>query len=112
MYYTAKQVQKILGITSIQYSNLINRKHLVCSFPAGDGPKGVSHKYSKEDMIRNMILIELMFCGINRTESSEIAHELGKNMDRDIKVKLNPIIHLVINGRRLCERLKNYDEQN
>lgn len=79
MGYTAKEVIKMLGITKSKYASLLHTNTIICSFPAK--VRGASNRYSEDDVQKNMVLIELIKCGLSQKKAHALAKDADLNSD-------------------------------
>lgn len=100
------QARELLGINKTTYAGLLQRNFLVCTYPSRTS--GVSNKYGKTDMYRNMLFVDLVKGGLKQN----VAFSMAKEMD----VKLNTIIWEAgnffafrIDMKAIRQKVKEYD---
>lgn len=93
MFYTAKDLIKVLGISKSMYASLINNNNIVCSHPAT--VRGTAHKYSKEDVQRNVVLLELINCGLPHKKAYRIANKVDTTREKSL-IKLGTTSELSV----------------
>ncbi len=107
MWYKPAQLRKILGITKSFHTSLLTRNILICSNPSRI--RGTGNKYTREDVLKNLVLVELFQCGLRQKN----AHALINKVDLEQKmfiVNFGEIATLTINLEILSTYLQNYDE--
>lgn len=71
MKHTANELRSIMQLNKTTYAGLLGRGMLFCDHPSSK--RGVSSKYTKSNVLKNLLLAELIGCGLGQKVAYDLA---------------------------------------
>jgi len=106
--YSARQLRDILHISHSTYIGYIGANRLICTYPTSI--RGAGHRYTEEDMIRNILFMELTACGLKQEPAYKIISTADVH-EPLIKHTVGTSSTLIVHMIPLREKLEIYNKQ-